>query len=126
MPGWVDPDADEVLIGAHLVAPPQRTLHAGGLVVPGADAKHEGVLVDQQLDAGAQVVRGPGAVARFVLDKVLKRRRVSPLRFGQRAVDNDGGRRAVGRGSERLGVERPTDKRRCREGDNGYEHSGDS
>ena len=74
----VEPDADKVLVQAHLVAPRQRALAPVRRVVPGADAEHQRAVGHQQLHRGAQLRRRGPAVFGQVFVKSVVHGRVAP------------------------------------------------
>jgi hypothetical protein len=96
----VDVDRDEVLVALDLVAPGQRRTDALGGRVPGADAKHQGVLGDQHLHRGAPT--RSLLVDRQELHEVLVDGRALPGRVVEPAVDDR--RRLVGWQAQRGGV----------------------
>ena len=113
----VDHHRDEVLVAAHLVAAHQRRADLLGPRVPGADADHECMLLDDELQRGAVALWHGLAIQRQVLHEGVVHRRRLPGRFVQTAVDAQ--RRRLGWRPQRPwlcadGVERR--RRRLRDG----------
>ena len=100
----VDQHRDEVLVALDLVAAHQRRTDLLGARIPGADADHQRMLLDHQLQRGA-VARGHRlAVQRQVLHEGLVQRRGGPGGIVEPAVDAQ--RRHLGARAEGLRLRR--------------------